>query len=57
MMNLMEDAHTITLTPNQRNHNESGMDKFEIRQLLPRSPTCVLDHAAAMQESSDAHKL
>ncbi|RDX76470.1 Cyclin-D1-1, partial [Mucuna pruriens] len=24
-------------------------------QLLPRSPTCVLDHAA-MQESSDAHK-
>ncbi|KAK7386353.1 hypothetical protein VNO78_26534 [Psophocarpus tetragonolobus] len=25
-------------------------------QLLPRSPTCVLDHAA-MQESSDAHKL
>ncbi|KAG5040439.1 hypothetical protein JHK85_012915 [Glycine max] len=29
----------------------------KISQLLPRSPTCVLDHAAAMQESSDAHKL
>ncbi|KAG4933362.1 hypothetical protein JHK87_047364 [Glycine soja] len=33
----------------------SGLYWPKTLQLLPRSPTCVLDHAAAMQESSDAH--
>jgi len=52
MMNLMEDAHTITLTPNQRNHNESGMDKFESNVLASLASDT---HVARLQVRACEH--